>query len=231
MNTILIVEDDVNIQNILAYNLERVDFKIFTASTGYEALEILQDEDVSLVLMDVMMPEMNGYDCTRKIRDFSDVPIIMLTALEDETHILEGFDCGVNDYVTKPFSFPQLLARINAQLRRPSGVVGAKGSNSTDSLIKVNDIELNTSNYVVRVGDKKSELTAIEYKLFMFLYSNPNQVFDRDTLLKEVWGTSFADSRTVDVSVRRLREKVEVIDSEPKNIKTRRGKGYYLEVM
>lgn len=234
MNTVLIVEDDRNIQNILAYNLEKSDFKVFTAESGVEALEILQEEDdISIVLMDVMMPEMDGFDCTMEIRKFSDVPIIMLTALEDETSILHGFDCGVDDYVVKPFSFRQLLARINAHMRRPftSDSIGAANTlNKKDSIIHINNIELNTSNYVVQIGDKRNTLTNIEYKLFMFLYQNPNQAFDRDTLLKEVWGTSYTDSRTVDVNISRLRGKVELLEAEPQNIKTKRGKGYYLEV-
>lgn len=232
MYSILIVEDDNNIQNILAYNLEKCDFKIFTASNGVEALEILHDEDISLVLMDVMMPEMNGFDCTREIRAFSNVPIIMLTALEDEPNILHGFECGVDDYVTKPFSFRQLLARINAHIRRPHTAENSvpNVSNGKDFVIHINNIELNTSNYVVQVGDKRNTLTNIEYKLLMFLYQNPNQAFDRDTLLKEVWGTSYTDCRTVDVNISRLRGKVELSETEPQNIRTRRGKGYYLEV-
>lgn len=231
MYSVLIVEDDRNIQNILAYNLERADFKVFTAETGVEGIEILQEnaEDISLVLMDVMMPEMNGFDATREIRKFSDVPIIMLTALEDETNILEGFDCGVDDYVIKPFSFRQVLARINAQLRHNSKDIVTTTVSSDSSIIKVNNIELNPENYSVNVEGKKNTLTLIEYNLFMFFYNNPNKVFDRDTLLREVWGTNYADSRTVDVNIRRLRNKVELIDSEPQNIKTLRGKGYYLE--
>lgn len=232
MNTVLIVEDDRNIQNILAFNLEKSDFKVFTAETGIEAIEILKEEDISIVLMDVMMPEMDGFDCTRAIREFSDIPIIMLTALEDEASILHGFECGVDDYVVKPFSFRQLLARVNAHMRRPytlnSSPVINKGIK--DSIIHINNIELNTSNYVVQIGDKRNVLTNMEYKLFMFLYQNPNQAFDRDTLLKEVWGTSYTDSRTVDVNISRLRGKVELLEAEPQNIKTKRGKGYYLEV-
>lgn len=234
MYSVLIVEDDRNIQNILAYNLEKADFKVFTAETGSEALEILQEDgdEISLVLMDVMMPEMNGFDATREIRKFSEVPIIMLTALEDETNILEGFDCGVNDYVVKPFSFRQVLARINAQLRHNSveKPLATTPVNTDVSLLKVNNIELNPVNYSVNVDGKKSTLTLIEYNLFMFFYNHPNKVFDRDTLLKEVWGTNYADSRTVDVNIRRLRNKIELVDSDPQNIKTLRGKGYYLEM-
>ncbi len=232
MNSVLIVEDDKNIQNILAFNLEHNDFKVFTAESGSEALSILEEEeDISIVLMDIMMPEMNGFECTRKIRSFSNVPIIMLTALEDEANILQGFDCGVDDYVVKPFSFRQVLARINAHIRRPYTLdTLSKGKSALNSVIHVNDIELNTNNYTVNVEGKRSTLTNMEYKLFMFLYEHPNEAFDRDTLLKEIWGTSYTDSRTVDVNIRRLRSKVELNDSEPKNIKTMRGKGYYLEV-
>lgn len=229
MNTVLIAEDDKNIQDIIAFNLEKNNFKVFTCENGEDAIELLKEENISIVLMDIMMPIMNGFDCTRKIREFSNVPIIMLTALEEESKILEGFDCGIDDYVVKPFSFRQLLARINANIRRSSEEHIAL--HTSDSIIlQINNIELNTMNYRVRIGDKESELTASEYNLFMFFYNHPNQVFNRDILVEKVWGQG-VDSRTVDVCIKRLREKIEKNGSEPENIKTKRGKGYYLEIV
>ena len=229
MNKILIVEDDVNIQNILAYNLEKCDYKVFTASSGYEALEIIHEEgDISLVLMDVMMPQMNGFDCTLEIRKFSNIPILMLTALESESDILKGFDCGVDDYIVKPFSIRQVIARVNSHFRKKTDTLPV--SNLKDSFITINDLTLNTLNNEVVIGSKKNILSDTEFNLLMFFYQNPNKVFDRETLMKEVWGTSYINARTVDISVHRLREKVELSDSDPQNIKTKRGKGYYLEL-
>ena len=229
MNKILIVEDDVKIQNIIAFNFERENFKVFTAGTGEEAIEILkEEEDISIVLMDVMMPEMNGFDCTREIRKFSDVPILMVTALEEEANKLEGFDCGVEDYITKPFSIRELIARVKVHLRRPTQSVSS--NTSLKSIIKINDMNLNTETSKVQIGNKEKELTDIEYKLLMFFYNHPNVVFNRETLLCEVWGSPYVDARTVDVTIRRLREKIEKVDSDPQNIKTRRGKGYYLDL-
>lgn len=227
MNRILVVEDDRNIQDILAYNLEKSDYQVFTADTGAEALEIMQEEDISLVLMDVMLPEMNGFDCTKAIREFSDVPIIMLTALEEESNKLQGFELGINDYVTKPFSIREVIARVQTQLRIAQNMTTKK---IFQNKIHINDIELNTVNNNVTIQGKTSELTNTEYNLLMFLYKNPNKVFERPQLLEKVWGTTYGDLRTVDVAVRRLREKIEIESSDPKNIKTKRGKGYYLNL-
>ena len=145
MNKILIVEDDKNIQDILAFNLERNDYQVFTTESGAEAIEILkEEEDISLVLMDVMLPKMNGFDCTVEIRKFTNIPIIMITALEDESNVLKGFECGVNDYVIKPFSIREVLARVKTQLR----VMNEFSKNSKElkdnKFIKINNIELNT---------------------------------------------------------------------------------------
>ena len=231
MNKILIVEDDKNIQDILAFNLERNDYQVFTTESGAEAIEILkEEEDISLVLMDVMLPKMNGFDCTVEIRKFTNIPIIMITALEDESNVLKGFECGVNDYVIKPFSIREVLARVKTQLR----VMNEFSKNSKElkdnKFIKINNIELNTIENSVVVNGKENELTNTEYNLLMFFYNHPNKVFERKQILEKVWGTTYGDLRTVDVTIRRLREKIEVVDSDPQNIKTRRGKGYYLEL-
>lgn len=231
MNKILIVEDDKNIQDILAFNLERNDYQVFTTESGAEAIEILkEEEDISLILMDVMLPKMNGFDCTVEIRKFTNIPIIMITALEDESNVLKGFECGVNDYVIKPFSIREVLARVKTQLR----VMNEFSKNSKElkdnKFIKINNIELNTIKNSVVVNGKENELTNTEYNLLMFFYNHPNKVFERKQILEKVWGTTYGDLRTVDVTIRRLREKIEVVDSDPQNIKTRRGKGYYLEL-
>ena len=231
MNKILIVEDDKNIQDILAFNLERNDYQVFTTESGAEAIEILkEEEDISLILMDVMLPKMNGFDCTVEIRKFTNIPIIMITALEDESNVLKGFECGVNDYVIKPFSIREVLARVKTQLR----VMNEFSKNSKElkdnKFIKINNIELNTIKNSVVVNGKENELTNTEYNLLMFFYNHPNKVFERKQILEKVWGTTYGDLITVDVTIRRLREKIEVVDSDPQNIKTRRGKGYYLEL-
>lgn len=170
---------------------------------------------------------MNGFECTREIRKFSNVPILMVSALEDETNKLEGFECGVEDYITKPFSMRELIARVKVNLRRP---IQSSSATAIKSVIKINDLKVNTETNKVLVYDKEKELTDIEYRLLMFFYNHPNIVYSRETLLREVWGTSYVDARTVDVTIRRLREKIEKVDSDPQNIKTRRGKGYYLDL-
>lgn len=224
MKKILIVEDDLNIQNILSFNLKREKYDVSICETGVEALKIVKDNpDLSLVLMDVMLPKMTGLECTKKIREFSNIPIVMLTALEGEENILKGFEVGVDDYVVKPFSIREVIARIKAHLKNST-------ENNSIETIKINNITLYPSTNVVKIGNKENELTDTELKLLMFFYKNPNKVWKREDLLKEVWGTEYFDMRTVDVSIRRLRTKIEIDDACPENLKTRRGVGYFLNM-
>lgn len=229
MKKILVVEDDVNIQDIVAFNLETAGYQVFTADNGVEAIEILKDEeDISLVIMDIMMPKMDGYECTEKIREFSDIPIILLTALESESDKLKGFELDINDYVVKPFSIKELVARVNNQLRLSE----QKGNvnNKNKKILHINNIVFDLVEGTVKVGDRVEVLTNKEYSLLMFLYQNPNKIFNRDELLKAIWTKEIEDARAVDVAVKRIREKIEVDSSNPQNLKTRRGKGYYLNL-
>lgn len=229
LKSILIVEDDTNIQDIIAFNLERDGFKVFTADNGIEALEILNEEPIDLILMDVMMPKMDGFECTEKIREVSNVSIIILTALETENDKLKGFDLEINDYIVKPFSVREVLARIKTQLRLAESAGNNKSKDK--NIIEINGIKLNTlENKVTLKSGRESYLTNTEYLLIMFLYQNPNKIFSREELLKEIWENEIDDLRTVDVTVRRLREKIEEDPSNPQIIKTQRSRGYYIKL-
>lgn len=223
MQRILVVEDDVNIKSILTFTLQRNGYDVLTAEDGLNALEVLKDNAVSLILMDVMLPHMNGFECSQEIRKLSNVPILMLTALEDESNILKGFECGIDDYVIKPFSMKELIARIEANLRKNTKMT----SRQISAIIYLQSTEVNTETYKVKVADRASELTLTEFSLLLYLYKNPNKTMSREQLLEEVWGSVYGDLRTVDVNIRRLREKIEIDPSNPKIIKTRRGFGYY----
>lgn len=234
MYKILVVEDDTNIQDILAYNLEKVGYKVFTADTGIEALDIIkEEEDISLVLMDVMLSGMDGYQCTEKIREFTSIPILILTALEEENKVLKGFSCGANDYITKPFRVKEVLARVQAQLKFSEAY---KTIQKSSPIVNIKDLVVHTDKNSVSRGNKDLGLSTMEYNLLLFLNKNPNTVFDRQSLLKEVWGSQennlsdnrSIDGRLVDVAIKRLRNKIEKDPSNPEIIMTRRGQGYYL---
>lgn len=223
MKKILIVEDDVNIKSILTFTLKRNGYDVLTAEDGVIALEILRDNEVSLILMDVMLPNMNGFECSQEIRKLSNVPIIMLTALEEESNVLKGFECGIDDYIIKPFSMRELIARIEVNLRKSAKMTYRPISD----IIHLQSTEVNTETYSVKVADRVSELTFTEFSLLIYLYKHPNKTISRETLLEEVWGSIYGDLHTVDVNIRRIREKIEINPSSPKIIKTRRGFGYY----
>ena len=222
MKRILVVEDDVNIKSILTFALERKGFEVLSAEDGVSALDILKDTEVSLILMDVMLPGMDGFECSSKIRKLSNVPIVMLTALEEESNILKGFDSGVDDYVVKPFSMRELMARVDANMRKNTKLTHSQ----IGEVITLNSTTVNTETYKVSVEGRESELTPTEFSLLISFYKNPNKVLSREFLLEEVWGGLFADIHTVDVNIKRLRGKIEIEPSNPKIIKTRRGFGY-----
>ena len=222
MRKILVIEDDRNIRNVLTYNLQSNGYEVLEADNGIDGYKIAISNDISLILMDVMMNGLNGFECTRKIREFSDVPIIFITALEDEMDKVNGFDSGADDYVTKPFGVKELLARINVHLRKRGNVNG-----SMDKLNITKNVVLNKAHKNVEVNGEVKDLSATEYNLLKYLCENPNSVFSRHALLSEVWGYNYGDTRTVDVAVCRLREKLEKNPNRPEIIKTRRGFGYY----
>ncbi len=201
-NTILIIEDEKPISDIVKFNLEREGYDIITAFDGLDGYQKGIQENVDLILLDIMLPSMNGFDVCRHIREKSSVPIIMVTAKEEEVDKILGLELGADDYITKPFSLRELIARVKANIRRTS----MPNNNSAESdLIQHKNLVIDTSKYSVTKNDTVLELTVREYELLKFLAVQPNQVFSREQLLKQVWGYEYyGDIRTVDVTIRRL---------------------------
>lgn len=221
---ILVVDDESAISDIIKFNFEKEGYLIDTADNGKGAIELAAENDYDLILLDIMMPKLNGFEALREIRKFSDVPVIMLTAREDEVDKVLGLELGADDYVVKPFSMRELLARVKAVLRR----FDAQEKKEKDTkILKAKDLEINLEKYQVKRGEKNIELTLREFELLKFLASHPGIVFSREELLQEVWEYEYyGDIRTVDVTVRRLREKIEDENKDFKYIKTKRGVGY-----
>ena len=223
---ILVVDDEMSIVNILKVNLEKGGYDVLTAMDGEEGLITALTEDVDLVLLDVMLPKMDGFEVCKKIRQKSEVPILMLTARSEEIDKILGLEPGADDYVTKPFSVRELMARVKANLRRTVSQSDDKGASDGD--IKIGEISINTERYELRKNGKPIELTLREFELVKFLAETPNRICSRDTILRKVWGYEYVgDDRTVDVTISRLRDKIEDNPGEPKYIMTRRGVGYY----
>ena len=228
---ILIVDDEPRYLRLLEANLLTKEYEVFTAKDGEEALESFSANPVDLILLDVMLPGMDGFAVCQRIRQFSNVPIIMLTAKDNEVDLVNGLDAGADDYMTKPFSIRELMARIKAFLRRSKrftkSEAGPTNATAAVSLMEFGCLMIDLDLVEARRDDKKLDLTLREFELLKFLAQNPGRVFSRDELLQKVWGFEFfGDGRTVDVTVRRLREKVEVDPSSPQYIETRRGVGY-----
>lgn len=221
---ILVVDDESAISDIIKFNFEKEGYLIDTADNGKCAIELAAENDYDLILLDIMMPKLNGFEALREIRKSSDVPVIMLTAREDEVDKVLGLELGADDYVVKPFSMRELLARVKAVLRR----FDAQEKKEKDTkILKAKDLEINLEKYQVKRGEKNIELTLREFELLKFLASHPGIVFSREELLQEVWEYEYyGDIRTVDVTVRRLREKIEDENKDFKYIKTKRGVGY-----
>ena len=225
MNTVLVVDDEQAIADIIKFNLEREGYEVLTAKDGRDALNTLGENSVNLVLLDVMMPEMDGFTCLKEIRKDSKVPVIMLTAKEEEVDKVLGLELGADDYVVKPFSMRELIARVKANLRRREF---ENEENREAESITAGELLIDLNKYEVQKNGKVLDLTLREYELLLFLAKSPDQIFSREELLEKVWGYDYyGDIRTVDVTVRRLREKVEDKDKEFKYILTKRGVGYY----
>jgi two-component system, OmpR family, response regulator VicR len=221
---ILIVEDERNIADIVKYNLEKEGYETETAYDGEEALLKVKSFQPDLMLLDLMLPKMDGFQVCRKVREHHTMPILMLTAKEEEVDKVLGLEMGADDYITKPFGMRELLARIKANLRRVGPVEGA----GQQEVITAGEMTIDLGKYEVRKRNIVLELTIREFELLRFLALQPEQVFTREQLLKEVWGYEYyGDIRTVDVTVRRLREKVEDNASNPRFIMTKRGVGYH----
>ena len=226
---ILVVDDEKNIVDIIKYNLKKEGYDVITAGDGEEAIKLNEEYEPDLLLLDLMMPKLDGYAACRKIREKYDTPIIMLTARAEEVDKVLGLELGADDYVTKPFGTRELMARVKANLRRRAvnDEEGADKAKSKDD-ISFGGLTINMKLFEVKKNGKTIDLTLREYELLKFLASQKTQVFSRETLLEKVWGYEyFGDVRTVDVTVRRLREKIEDDPGKPVYILTKRGVGYY----
>jgi len=225
---ILVVEDDRNLLDTLKYNLQREGYNVVTAMDGEAALEVARREKPALIMLDVMLPGMDGLEVCRILRAEMTVPILMLTARATETDKIVGLEVGADDYLTKPFSVRELLARVRAMLRRVK--MNARTEVVADA-VRVGDVEIDTLRHTVTRGGSPLVLTPKEYDLLVFLSRNGGIPFSREQLLDRVWGYDYAgDTRTVDVHVRWLRQKIEEDPSSPSHLLTVRGTGYKLEV-
>ena len=222
---ILVVDDEKTLVKGMKFNLENEGYEVECAYDGAAALELAREGRFDLIILDVMMPEMDGLEACMKIREFSNVPIIMLTAKSEDADKLMGFESGADDYLTKPFNILELKARVRALLRRAAGVQRSQGS-----LLTVGKITLNTEERVAIRDGETVDLTAKEYDLIELLMRNPRRVYSRENLMNVVWGYTYTgDYRTVDVHIRRLREKLEENPAEPDHIMTKWGVGYYFK--
>ncbi len=225
---ILVVDDEKLLVKGLKFNLENEGYEVTVAYDGAAAVELERREQFDLILLDWMMPGMSGSDACMKIREFSDVPVIMLTARSEDADKLMGFACGADDYITKPFNILEVKARIRALLRRSAAA--ARPAEEQRSLLTVGDLSLDTQQRVAIRDGQVIDLTAKEYDLMELLMKNPRRVYSRESLMDLVWGYSYAgDYRTVDVHIRRLREKLEKTPAEPVYIMTKWGVGYYFK--
>ncbi len=222
---ILVVDDEKLLVKGIKFNLENEGYQVECAYDGAAAVELARTGNFDLIILDLMMPEIDGLEACMRIREFSNVPVIMLTARSEDTDKIIGFECGADDYITKPFNILELKPRIRAMLRRATGSA-AQGK----SQITVGDLTLDTEQRVAIRDGEVVELTAKEYDLIELLMKNPRRVYSRENLMNVVWGYSYTgDYRTVDVHIRRLREKLERQPVEPESILTMGGVGYYFK--
>lgn len=224
---ILVVDDEKSISDIIKFNLLKEGYDVEVAEDGDEALKKVYLEEPDLILLDVMLPKLDGFQVCRKVRESFNTPIIMLTAKEEEVDKVLGLELGADDYITKPFGMRELMARVKANLRRIE-IDHKVAKDDKSVIIKSGNLSIDLERYEVKKENTIIELTLREYELLKFMASKENQIFTREQLLKDVWGYEyFGDIRTVDVTIRRLREKIEDDSSNPKFIMTKRGVGYY----
>ena len=222
---ILVVDDERTLVKGIKFNLENEGYEVECAYDGAAAVDLAREGKLDLIILDLMMPEVDGLEACMRIREFSNVPVIMLTAKSEDADKLMGFECGADDYLTKPFNILELKARVRALLRRAAGVQRNRGS-----ILTAGGITLNTEERSAARGDQPVDLTAKEYDLVELLMRNPRRVYSRENLMNVVWGYSYTgDYRTVDVHIRRLREKLEENPAEPDHILTTWGVGYYFK--
>jgi len=226
MSKVLVVDDEKLIVKGIMFSLEQDGMEVNCAYDGEEALEKIRSTDYDIVLLDVMLPKLDGFEVCQAVREFSNVPIIMLTAKDTDMDKILGLEYGADDYITKPFNILEVKARIKAMLRRSKRAVSEANPNQ----IVKGDLKLDIDARRVMIKDKEINLTAKEFDLLELLVNNPNKVYSREQLLSIVWGYEYpGDVRTVDVHVRRLREKIEDNPKEPKYVNTKWGVGYYFK--
>ena len=235
IKTILIVDDEQPIVDILVYNLKKEGYRTIEASDGLTAVDMALEQKPDLILLDIMLPKLDGLSVCKRIKNSLNVPILMLTAKDSEIDKILGLELGADDYITKPFSVRELVARVKANLRKIDAVTMIQPvstqneSKKKENKIIVGDLELDLDKFEVKVRGEVIDLTLREFEVLKFLASQPEQVVTRETLLEKVWGYEYyGDIRTVDVTVRRIREKIEKDTSIPKILMTKRGVGYYI---
>ena len=239
--TILIVDDEKMILNLLSCNLLKEGYNVIEATDGLEAISVAQEKKPDLILLDVMLPKLDGLSVCKRIKNMMNIPILMVTAKDEELDKIVGLELGADDYITKPFSIRELLARVKANLRKADVISNIRQEEKEKkaneeaielkrtNIIKVGVLTLDLDRFEVMVNDKIVDLTLREFEVLKFLASDPGQVITRETLLEKVWGYEYyGDIRTVDVTVRRIREKIEKDTSNPKILITKRGVGYYI---
>ncbi|MBS4769747.1 response regulator transcription factor [Carnobacteriaceae bacterium zg-ZUI240] len=230
MKKILVVDDEKSIAEILKFNLVKEGYEVSVAFDGQEALDMVEKVTPDLMLLDLMLPKVDGLEVCRTVRQTHDFPIIMLTAKDSEIDKVLGLELGADDYVTKPFSNRELIARVKANLRRKTQSTTSEGEKETNR-IDLGGLIIHEDAYIVSKNGKEIELTHREFELLHYLAKHLNQVATREDLLSTVWGYDyFGDVRTVDVTVRRLREKIEDVPSHPTWLMTRRGVGYFVKM-
>jgi len=234
--TILIVDDEKPIVDILVYNLQKEGYNTLEANDGEEAVRIAFEEQIDLILLDIMLPKMDGLTVCKKIRNSFNIPIIMISAKDEEIDKILGLELGADDYITKPFSVRELVARVKANLRKADATTKVaeapkvnKNEVEEENVVVIGELSLNLDKFEVKVRGKAIDLTLREFEVLRYLANQPGQVVTREVLLEKVWGYEYyGDIRTVDVTVRRIREKIEKDTSNPKILITKRGVGYYI---
>ncbi len=221
---VLVVDDEKLIVKGIRFSLEQDGMEVDCAYDGEEALDLAKQNQYDIILLDVMLPKMDGFEVCQQIREFSNVPIVMLTAKGEDMDKILGLEYGADDYITKPFNILEVKARIKAIMRR----IGRKEEKDTAKILESGDMKLDCEGRRVYIKNREINLTAKEFEVLELLMQNPNKVYSRENLLKLVWGTDYpGDVRTVDVHIRRLREKIETVPSEPMYVHTKWGVGYY----
>ena len=224
---VLVVDDEKLIVKGIRFSLEQDGMEVDCAYDGEEALEKIKSKEYDIVLLDIMLPKLDGFQVCQQVREFSDVPILMLTAKGDDMDKILGLEYGADDYITKPFNILEVKARIKAITRRTTKSAQKK---KDDAVIKASDMTLDTDSKRLHIKDQEINLTSKEFDVLELLVKNPDKVYSREKLLQIVWGSQYpGDVRTVDVHIRRLREKIETNPSEPKYVHTKWGVGYYFK--